>query len=173
MFSFFIGNDDPRREFIKRKYTKKYKNSSETEYLVSDFLQDKLKQYKDVDNIYYYLIWIVDETLVVKMFVEPELFEKALHVQKILAEQDLGCEIVDVWRNGEENFIVSKYGGSSLENECNFEKSEEIPSEVHVITQKLFDLGLRMDDFHSGNFVKDKEGKIRIIDYESVSKIPP
>lgn len=173
MFSFRVGNNDPRREFIEGKYICKYKNSCDTEYFVSDFLQDKLNKYEYVDNIYYYLVWILDETVVVKMFVEPELFEKALHVQQILAEYDLGCKIVDVWRNGLENFIVSQYGGNSLEDEYDFDKSEEIPAEVHVIIQKLLDLGLRVDDFHSGNFVRDLDGKIRIIDYESVSKIPP
>ena len=164
--SFTIGNTDPRIHFIKGNYKRVSKNSSESEYLASDFLQGKLSSYDDVDNVYYYPVWIVERTIVVKMFVEYDLFENALKVQRILSKEGIGCDIIDIWYNGTENFIVSKYGGSSLESLT--KEADDVIKQVSSIRDKLSQLNMIMTDDHLGNYVQDNDGLVRIIDYESI-----
>lgn len=175
--SFTIGNTDDRKSLIKGKYKILHENSSETTYEVSDFLQGKFSQYKDIEDICYYTVWILDGSLVAKMYLDDHLFEKALNAQKLLSKEGIGCDIVDIWRNEGENLIVSKYGGRSLaEYDLNYDCSfthvpDDIMLKISSITEKMRILGVYLLDYHPGNFVQDEDGCVRVIDYESVDPI--
>ena len=162
--TFIICNNDPRYPLVKGNYNRLSKNSSESEYYASNFLHDKLSSYDDVVNVEYYPIWIVNETFVVKMFLEYDLFKNALKVQTILSKEGIACNIIDIWHNGSENFIISEYGGVSLETTS----AEEVEDQVQSIRDRLSQLNMVMTDDHKANYVQDKNGKVRIIDYESI-----
>jgi hypothetical protein len=175
-YTFTISKSDERYKFTEGKYEKEYENSYETIYYVSEFLQNKLNKYMNVCDIYYYPVWIIDNKLVIKLYFDPQLFEKALYHQQLLSKEGIGCKIIETWINNDERFIISEYGGRDLSYYTDdIVEFTGIPSnlikQIDSIVEKLQIMGLKISDYHAGNFVEDDQGKIRLIDYESIDTI--
>jgi hypothetical protein len=175
--------DDDYLEWFPYKEIKN--DSTYTEFKVSDFLNNKLKKFRY--RYIQHLTWKnIDDNYYIKMYWNKDIYNNAIKFQKILYENDLGSAIIDTFENIVnddfiEYYIISQDIGQNLKTVYNIEtfiKNKtynydnyplEIKKQIKKINKKLLELDIEWGDNNPTNYVIDKNGKIRIVDYDDLT----
>jgi thiamine kinase-like enzyme len=117
------------------------------------------------------------------MYLDKQSFDHAVNIQRILYKLDpsMVVSLIDTWipeesnRGPNEQFVVMKYGGRSIEDRYSdiFDILRDVAIEMTRLKHRLAELGYEHHDLHPANFVMDKNGNIRIIDYDDIDKLGP
>lgn len=167
----------------KNKYGKHYKLVAEDVYApdsdmnvilykISDFLKNKLKQYKRVRKYGFHNVWRADNHII-KMYNNKRIFTEMVDIQNEIYSKDPSVilPVLETWSpKGEvEWFVVMPYGGKNVSE---FYGELDIPCDIvrkmKSKKNKLYKLGYVHVDLHAQKFVINKKGKVRIIDYDSL-----
>lgn len=149
-------------------------------FKVSEFLENKLKQYKVVQKYGNYHVWQADN-VIIKMYDDYDYFENAIYFQTELYKllPNIICPLLETWDNGYEWFTVSAYGGKSVPvlydlkmDECSeYHPPDHLVEKINNIVLAIRSVGYKHEDVHAGNFVVDDFGNMKIIDYDDIVKI--
>lgn len=169
-FVYYFGSEDEKLyEHLKANYVeieRDQRQSDANRFLVSEFLKSKLEGYLRVEYIQG-LVWKADNN-VIKMYWDKHEFEHAVKMQDLVVSCGMGCKLLDTWineKNGE-YFTISEYGGKPLGELYKEEYAIDLSDKIG---EQLESFGLIHNDLHIENCV-EKDGVIRIIDYESISQ---
>lgn len=148
---------------MKNTLTSKY-------YYASDFLQNKLEEFKNVEYLHPFLIWKLDQYKICKMYFNYTQFNRVIEIQKLLSDYGIGCKLLETWVNPNipEYFIISEYGGQNLYQKYPDDHPTYVDIILKSIKSKLNELKLIQIDWHLGNFVENDQGVIKIIDYDTI-----
>ena len=153
-------------------------------FAISDFLQFKLSQFKDIKKRKFNPVWISDN-IVIKLYYFKDKFNNAIKMQNLLYENNLGCKLIETWTNPNfpEFFTISEFGGidimtkykTGVNSKGRNWKNPNIPENIHdqimSLLKKLKELGYQHNDANDCNFVEDENGIVKIIDYESIAPL--
>ena len=149
---------------VKKHYSFTHEDEDEDPALqVSEVLEGILSQYKTVINPRYSLMWLCDERVAIKMIWGKEEFKLQCKVQNHCRKLGVSPKILRTHQNPERNeyFIVSEYIKGE---EPKTLKDEKLITMIHDLEK----VGITQTDLHCGNFIVSAEGKVLLVDFESV-----